>query len=336
MRGSFGRWLVAAASLLGVCPACSSSSQKGFPSGPPPTDAAAEAEAGPSADTACADFAQAVCNQLETCTPFALKEAFGDVQTCAQRSAMTCPKVLGASGTKMAPSTLEQCVQVIKGQSCDDALDNPQSPECSVPGTLAAGAACGHDWQCSSGFCEIVAGTLCGACATRASSGQRAPDGGPLCVVDDDCAAKLLCAAGRCVSPGAAGATCSGTQPCLRTLTCIGGKCATPLSAGATCSAATDCNGSLGLYCDTGTKKCVQAGTATTGQACGAVSGTLVACTGGALCANVSMQGQGTCHEPAADGAPCGTLAGIGCTLPAACIDEAGYKCVLPDPGSCH
>ncbi len=329
------KWLASATMVVGVCcSSCSSSSQKAF-SGSPPPDAALEA--GPSASAACADFAQAVCNQIATCTPFALKEAFGDVQTCAQRSAIPCPGTLSAGGTKTTPAELEKCSQVIRSQTCEDALDNPQPPECSIPGTLAAGAACGHDWQCATGFCELVGGKLCGSCATRASSGQRPPDGGAACVVDDDCESKLVCAAGTCVSPGAIGTTCSGTQPCLRTLTCISGKCATPLAQGATCSAATDCNGSLGLYCDTaGTKRCVQAGTASAGQPCGAVSGMLVACTAGALCANLDMQGQGTCHEPAVDGAPCGTLAGIGCTLPAVCIDDTGYKCVLPDPGSCH
>jgi hypothetical protein len=335
MRGSLGHWLtVAAMAAAACCASCSSSSQKSFP---PSTSPDAAAEAGPSATTACADFAQAVCDQLSTCTPFALKEAFGDVQTCAQRSVLSCPGTLAASGTKMTPSALEKCVQTIKSQSCDDALDNPQPPECSVPGTLAEGAACGSDWQCATGFCEIVAGKLCGACAARVSSGQRAPDGGAACVVDDDCDARLVCAGGTCVSPGAVGATCSGTQPCLRTLTCIGGKCATPLAVGASCTAATDCNGSTGLYCDTAsTKKCVQAGIAASGQPCGVVSGTLVACASGALCANIDMAGQGTCHEPAGDGAPCGTLAGIGCTLPAVCIDDTGYKCDLPDPRSCH
>jgi len=335
MRGSLGHWLtVAAMAAAAWCASCSSSSQKSFP---PSTSPDAAEEAGPSATTACADFAQAVCDQLSTCTPFALKEAFGDVPTCAQRSVISCPWTLAANGTKMTPSDLEKCVQAIKSQSCGQALDNPQPPECSVPGALAGGAACGSDWQCATGFCEIVAGKLCGACAARASSGQRAPDGGAACVVDDDCDAKLICAAGTCVSPGAAGATCSGTQPCLRTLTCIGGKCATPLAVGASCSAATDCNGSTGLYCDTAsTKKCLQAGTAASGQPCGVVSGTLVACSSGALCANIDMQGRGTCHEPAGDGAPCGTLAGIGCTLPAVCIEDTGYKCDLPDPRSCH
>jgi hypothetical protein len=326
---------IALALFVAAVASCSSSSQKGS-SGPQPTPDAA-VEAGPSAATACADFAQAVCQQLSTCTPFAMKEAFGDVQTCAQRSAIPCPLALGASGTKMTPSDLEQCVHALEAQTCDQALDNPQPAACAIPGTLATGAACGSDWQCASSFCELVAGTLCGTCSTRATSGQHAPDGGAVCVVDEDCAANLACAAGTCVTPGAVGATCSGTQPCLRTLTCIGGKCATPLAVGAACTAATDCNGSLGLYCDTAsTKKCVQAGTATSGQPCGAVSSTLVACVGGALCANIGMQGQGTCHQPAGDGAPCGTLAGIGCTLPAQCIDATGYKCVLPDATSCH
>lgn len=333
-RGSVAAALAVLAAAAAAA-SCSSSSPKGAPTGP--TQDAAMVEAGPTPTSACADFAQAVCNQLAKCQPFAMKQEYGDVQTCAQRQAIKCPGTLAASGTKMTPSDLEQCVQVIKGQTCDVALDNPQPAACNVPGTLAAGAACESDWQCASEFCEIVGGTLCGTCATRATSGQHAPDGGVVCVVDDDCAANLVCAAGTCVTPGAVGAACSGTKACMRTLTCIGGKCATPLAVGATCAAATDCNGSIGLYCETAkSKTCVQAGTATDYQPCGDVNGTLVSCVGGALCANVDMQGAGTCHQPAADGAPCGQLAGIGCVPPAACVDSSGYKCTLPDPANCH
>lgn len=350
MRASLGLWLTSVAAIaVAACSSCSSSSSSGgFPgsssssggsggssggSGSGGMDAAMEA--GPSAMAACSDFAQAFCNQLQQCTPFALKQAYGDVTTCTQRAILPCPGALAASGTTMTPSDLEQCVQAIKSETCDEALDNPQPSACSIPGTLAAGAACESDWQCSTSFCRLTAGTLCGVCATRAM-GMKEPDGGPVCVVDADCAANLVCSGGSCVSPGMVGATCGmGQPPCLRTLTCIGGKCATPLAVGATCAAATDCNGAQGLYCDVkGTKKCVQTGTATSGQPCGVVSGALVACIDASACTNINMQGQGACHPAAGDGQPCGV--GVTCMAPAACIKSTAYACQLPDPANCH
>jgi hypothetical protein len=284
---------------------------------------------------ACDDFATAFCSQLSKCTPFAFQVAYGDMTTCTTRAVIPCPTALAANGTKTTPSDLESCVAAINAETCDEALDNQQPSACSIPGSLAAGAACGSDWQCSTGFCELTAGTLCGTCATRAM-GQKAPDGGAVCIVDGQCAATLVCAAGSCVSPGMMGATCSNTQPCLRTLACIGGTCKTPLAVGATCAAATDCDGSKGLYCDSKTKTCVQTQTAAAMQACNInpMTATVVDCTGGATCANLNMTGQGTCHQPAADNATCG--AGIGCQPPALCIKSTAYACELPNAGNCH
>ncbi len=343
MRASHGLWLAAAAFALAACSSCSSSSSgKGFngsssSSGGGSSSGGMDAavEAGPSVTQACDDFATAFCTQLSKCTPFALQEVYGDIATCKTRAAIPCPSALGASGTKMTTSDLEQCVQTVNAESCEEYLDNPQPSACSIPGTVASGAACGSDWQCSTGYCELKFGTLCGTCATRAMPGQTGPDGGPVCLADAQCAATLVCAGGKCVSPGMMGATCSTPPECARTLTCIGGTCQTPLALGATCAAATDCDGSKGLYCDVkGTKTCKQTGTATAGAACGVVSGGLVACTAGAVCTNFNMQGQGTCHPPAADNAPCG--AGVSCLAPAACINSTGYACELPNAGNCH
>jgi hypothetical protein len=280
---------------------------------------------------ACDDFAAAICTQLQKCTPFAFQVAYGDMTTCTTRAGIPCPTALAANGTKTTPSDLESCVAALNAETCDEALDNQQPSACSIPGSLAAGAACGSDWQCQTGFCELTFGTLCGTCATRAMG--KAPDGGAVCAVDAQCAATLVCAAGSCVSPGMMGATCSNTQPCLRTLACIGGTCKTPLALGATCAAATDCDGSKGLYCDATSKTCKQTGTAAAGAACGIVSGGLVSCTGGSACANITM-GMGTCHQPAADNAVCG--AGVLCQPPAQCIKSTAYNCELPNAGNCH
>src|SRR6185437_8190213 len=94
--------------------------------------------------------------------------------------------------------------------------------------------------------------------------------------------------------------------PCERTLACVSGKCATPVPVGGTCTMATDCDGTHGAYCDTAkTKTCVAYGAAASTQPCGLVSGKITLCTAGGTCDNVT-KGQGTCHQPVADGAPCG------------------------------
>jgi len=345
MRASHGLWLVAAAFAVAACSSCSSSSSgnkggsssssggSGGSSGGSGSSSGG-VDAGPSATQACDDWAMAICSQLSKCTPFAFQTTYADMTTCQTRVAIACPTALAASGTKTTPSDLEQCVAAISAESCDEALDNPQPSACSIPGTVAAGAACGSDWQCSTNFCELTAGTLCGTCATRAMPGQTGPDGGPVCLVDAQCAATSICAGGKCVTPGMMGATCSNTAPCLRTLACIGGTCKTPLAVGATCAAATDCDGSKGLYCDTKSKTCTQTGTASTGAMCGVVNGVLVACTGSSSCANINMQGEGTCHQAAADNAPCG--AGVTCQAPAVCIKSTSYACELPNAGNCH
>jgi hypothetical protein len=218
---------------------------------------------------------------------------------------------------------MEDCAKATAGQTCDDSLDNSQLSACTVPGSNADGTACGSEAQCQSGYCRLMLGSLCGTCAKRAAAGGQ-------CVVDADCQATLVCASGTCTGPGQVGASCSGKQPCLRSLTCVSGSCQAPLQAGAACLP-TDCDVAHGLYCDIQSKKCTQTQVAQVGQPCGLVNGVLVACAGGASCANVKS-GQGTCHPPAPDGAPCGP--DIPCLAPAICTSTA--RCTLPNPSVCH
>lgn len=327
-RGALG---IAAALVLAACSSCSSnkSSSGGFDAG---AEAQAEAGGAVTAAQACNDFATAVCGRLQACAPFGIQTLYGDQATCVQRTALACSPSLGASGSQITAAQMDACAQAIGAETCDQALDNAQPAACNLPGMLASGAACGSDAQCQSGHCKIaMPGTVCGTCAPRAAAGGS-------CGVDLDCAAGLVCApsgsgkGGTCATPGAAGASCSATQPCLRTLTCLNGTCQTPLSAGATCTSPTDCNGGQGLYCDPQSKTCKQQQTATAGQPCLDVNGTLTACTANAFCLDADGGPEGTCHPTAADGNPCGF--GINCVPPAICSSNA--KCQLPDPSSCH
>lgn len=307
--------------VLAACGSCSSSHGSG--SG---DDGGAEAavEAGPGPSQACADFATAFCGRLAACTPFALQTAYGDEATCASRIAIACSPTFTASGTTATPSQMESCAQAVQNESCDEVLDNPQPSACDAPGTVGDAGACGAGGQCQSNYCKIGLGTVCGTCTDHVGAGSK-------CAVDADCSATLICAGGSCIGPAAAGADCSTTQPCLRSLTCIGGKCVTPVGLNGSCAAASDCDVAHGLYCNTQSKMCAQTQVALDGQPCGIVSNTLIACSGGATCANIS-QNQGTCHQPAADGAACGP--GIGCMAPAVCTSTA--RCTLPNPSVCH
>jgi hypothetical protein len=328
-----GILLAAAALSLAGCTSCSGGgSSTGSNSSGGSSSGSETLKAGVSASQACQDMAAAACGQLSSCSSFGLQIAYGDATTCAQRLALGCMPMIGAPGSTVTPNQIDQCAQVIMAETCDEWLDNSQPSACSFMGSLAAGSACSTGAQCQSGFCRLAPASICGTCDTRASSGQRAPEGGPACVVDADCAATLVCAAGTCVAPAAAGSACSMTQPCSRTLSCIGSKCATPIAVGGACTALTDCDGTKGGICNTNTKKCIQTGTAPTGSPCGIVNGGITSCTGGASCANISTQGQGTCHQPAPDGSPCGL--DVACMGPAVCTTTA--KCTLPNPGSCH
>lgn len=332
-------WLSLTPLLLTACASCSSSSASGNKGGSSSGGgsgsggASGSSSGGYFAPEACADYAKAVCSQYDKCTPFEIKVVYGDEPTCEQRVRLACTPAVEAPGTTISPNSVGQCAVAYNSDTCAELLDNAQPSACAFVGSVAVGGACGSDMQCSSGYCRLALASTCGTCATRAQSGQAGPDGGPACIVDTDCAATLICGNGKCVAPGAMGAACSTSAPCSRTLACIGGSCATPYPVGHACSAATDCDGANGAVCDmVTTKACIATGTAAAGAACGVINKGLTVCTAGATCENVSTAGIGTCHQPAADGAPCGP--GIGCTSPAVCTTSA--KCTLPAPSSCH
>jgi hypothetical protein len=329
-------WLSAAALLLTVsvsaCGSCSGSSAGGDGGDP-------HALAAVSLTRACTAFAKAACGRLFGCTPFAGALAYGDAATCEQRLVLACVPAPGAPGSTLTATQVDQCADAVTGETCEQYLDNDQPSACAYTGSLPEGAACGTDAQCLTGYCRLAPLTSCGTCAKRWQAGQAGPDGGLGCTSNADCVATLICAATGastgCTVPAAAGAACGLLQPCQGTLACIGGKCAAPVPLGGSCAAPTDCDGAHGAGCDVTTKKCIPIGTASAGQACGVSSSALVECSGGATCSTIGSPtlGQGTCHPPATDNAPCGP--GIGCLAPAICAPST-LRCTLPNPSLCH
>jgi hypothetical protein len=316
--------LSAAALALTACGSCSGGDGSGG-------DAHAEVKE-MSVTRACGAFAGAECKQLFACNPFTGSVVYGDEATCQQRATLACMPAIGAAGSTLTPSQVDQCAQAVTAETCEQYLDNDQPSACTYTGSRPAGAACGTDAQCQSGYCRLAPIGMCGTCGMRAQAGQPLAEGGIIsCLTDNDCSATLLCALGQCVAPAASGAACGPLQPCQRTLACVGGKCGAPVPLGGICTTPTDCDGTHGAYCNPVTKTCQTIATAVAGQPCGILDAGVTNCTGGSTCGNVKLL-VGTCHQPAADNSPCGP--DIGCMAPALCSTSA--RCTLPTPAVCN
>jgi hypothetical protein len=289
-----------------------------------------------SAAQAASDGASAFCARAQACAPAYVQLEWGDVATCSTRFGAQLVGTLASTGTSDTPSQIEACAKALPTISCDDLLGNSTPAPCrAMPGSLANGAVCGDDSQCSGGHCKVPSQQTCGVCTTFAAAGAS-------CTLDGDCDNGLTCFGGTCVTPVASGGACDTTShPCLPTLACNAGTCGTPGAAGASCDpTATDtCDNLHGVFCDGATSKCVTAAFAQTGAPCGYVSGTLTICLAGPGNAEAECKGlsatspTGTCQAPAADGASCNATTGPFCLAPSVCVNGA---CQLDDPSACH
>jgi hypothetical protein len=288
-----------------------------------------------SASQAAADVASATCGLLEKCAPALVQLEWGDAGTCTSRETAQFAGTLASTGTSDTPSQLESCAQAIANVSCDDALGRNLPPPCRAqPGTLANGAACGDDSQCTGGRCKVPSNQICGVCATLSEAGGA-------CTVDGDCDHGLACANKQCAAYVTAGGTCDASHPCLPSSVCKGGTCATPDPAGASCTPTgpDTCDNLHGVFCNSQTSTCQTIAFANAGGACGFVSSTLTLCQGGgtnviAECKGVGVGSlTGTCQATAADGASCNTTTGPFCVPPSVCVNGT---CALDDASSCH
>lgn len=277
----------------------------------------------PSAASACADWATQYCERLNACDPYLLNTDFGAVGLCAARNQAVCESALTATGTGATVASIENCAGLYAVASCDVILSNQRPAGCVVPGSLAAGSACGDDSQCSgtNPHCHIPVGMVCGTCSILAPSGGT-------CATDADCMDGLVCGAGVCVKPGTVGSTCDGaTMACPESLLCEQ-TCLKPLEVGANCDPAANlCDGAQGLYCDSQTGRCASHSYAAANASCG----------GNSLCAGGTCTGAAPtqlCVAPLADGAMCGGAAsGPSCASPAICLNGT---CLLPNASQCH
>ncbi len=297
---------------------------------------------GPSETKACNDIAMARCNRLQECSGGALiTSRYGDMATCVSRIELSCKNGIDAVDTNASPAGSEACAAAIPNESCTDYVDNNPAAACQpVAGTRAAGAVCGYSAQCASAFCDVPKTSACGTCAAK-------PADGAACTGNADCGFNQVCTkTSTCLTYVPEDGSCSGDGQCEFGLTCVGAVTTTTPPTNGTCQAqhtmmgeacdpsrktGTDCNRSMGLYCNSTSKTCQAITFATDGQPCGTVNGAAVVCQGGGLCV-ITTPPMGTCSAAAADGAACSDTAGPPCLSPSRCVNGT---CVQTDGAAC-
>jgi hypothetical protein len=261
----------------------------------------------------------------------------GDRAECVKTYKVACVDDLSANGSKRTADQVESCAVARSRLTCDDILISAtRPPECTVTGTLPAGAPCGADAQCMSAQCAITLGEACGTCH------PSAPAGTP-CSVRSDCDRGMNCIAGMCAARIPLGGHCDTSNRCMGVLHCSGltsgaGTCARPLGQGARCDIDADydpCDYVADLSCDTTSHTCQPRAVAKTGEPCGAIDadagidGPYVDCEASAYC-RIDTGTSGTCVVRPKLGASC--EAPYGCIPPAQCLDS---MCAVPSSNDC-
>ena len=361
-----GRVLLASLLAAAVC-ACSPANVGGpSDAGGSPKDGGGHADSGSAADTgaprdsgsptdagsdssaakSCADYANARCSRLDTCSHTWILARYGDVATCVSRFAAFCSAAVTAPSAGATGGTYEACAQQIPQWSCQDILygKNAPAPCMTVPGSVASGGTCAFATQCQSAFCAIVPGAACGQCAPLPSPG--AP-----CAQLSTCGDLLTCSNANVCNPYAeAAGACSPSIPCDRGLSCVGdagtggptntGTCQVQANTpGANCTSNNaGCDIWSGLACNTNSQTCQPVVLGQNGDQCGFVNLQNTGCFDG-LCVGIVGSMPGTCRQYGAIGAPCDLSVGPPCFLPARCIVDSdggtAGTCQIPSAAQC-
>lgn len=316
-------------SVSGVVLACGGSSSNAV-TGDPATVAVTE--------QTLEAIAGSFCDRITSCYgDFFVKAFIGSTPTCKSRLQLEIKASVKGPGVQLKDADAAKCKAAVDAAACTALLADGVK-ECDFRGTLADGAGCASDSQCTSGGCFVDAKTACGKCGPRAAEGADC--------TSSKCVRGLTCsAANKCVKPVSEGSACDANTPCELSLTCIGGKCGKGLGDGAACKNGmngmneTPCNGFTGLWCKppkatVADGTCTAFTTATANQLCGV---TLQPTVDFAFCENSQCVGatsmmRGTCKSFLADGAACDATKQPDCEFPAKCRNG---KCATLDPAAC-
>jgi hypothetical protein len=164
---------------------------------------------------ACVAYFRAQCNRGAVC------RGYGPGSDPCPTVTDSCPDVHFSTGSLRTVEGLQACARTWEQHPCPEVLAG-HPPTCAIAGSLADGAGCIFDTQCSGGFCAGVAHDpahpACGTC------GQRALSGG-VCREYDSCPYGEECHDGRCTqlppSGLPAGAVCERFGDCLAPNYCL-------------------------------------------------------------------------------------------------------------------
>ncbi|WP_394833094.1 hypothetical protein LVJ94_42000 [Pendulispora rubella] len=279
------------------------------------------------AESACANYAQSRCAEVNGCTPRAFNANYADMNACLTRIQAVCKTSLAAPGTGKTAAKVDECAKSLKPDQCDRVRYNQPPEACKVSvGTLDDGAPCGDPSQCKGRYCKKAEGSTCGVCATVGQSGA-------VCDGDEACDEGFLCSAGKCAKICAENETCEGDNRVCGNLHMLDRdtkKCIPRLGEGQACSSAKRCSIADSLYCNENTRVCTRFEYVGVGQACGTNEQTKVFT--GCRASSCSEQTPKTCLADLPEGAKCDAKGGAACALPGVC--ENGV-CKKPDPANC-
>ncbi len=322
--------VVASTVVSGILLACGSSSSSSSGS-----SGSSGAAGGAVTEQTLEAIAGATCDRIASCYgDFFVKTFIGDTVTCKSRLQLEIKASVKGPGVQLADAQAATCKTAVDTAACSTLLADGVK-ECDFRGTLADGAPCASDSQCTSGGCFVDPTTSCGKCGPRAAEAADC--------TSSKCARGLTCnAVKKCVKLAADGGTCDANTPCELALTCLGGKCGKGLARDAACKNAmgeTPCDGFSGLFCKP-PKATVPDGTctpftvATANELCGV---TFTPTVDFAFCQNSECIGatsttRGKCQSYLADGVACDATQPPDCQFPAKCRNG---KCALLDPTLC-
>lgn len=266
----------------------------------------------PNIDDACASFAAALCEHVETCAPFVFGVTYGDQATCQERLGVRCKEPTTLDGANIVAADIEACTDAYAARSCEDVFAGPPAI-CRVAGDKANGATCSAAAQCLGSLCERPAEGECGECATILNEGD------PCAAAPERCDDGLFCnASDVCEAYAASGAACSAEKPCKAGLSCDAGTCGALEPEGADCSLGQVCDITVGGFCSLD-GNCHTFLVAALGQACGFDQGTgdFTLCEADAFCAETEVctarpkEGQACTVDPETGNGDC--ITGLDC-----------------------
>jgi hypothetical protein len=281
------------------------------------------------------DIANALCDKINQCAPFAIKLEYGDVANCKTRNSAAAKAELQVTDVSISDAEIKACAAAYSAASCGDVFDG-KITGCDFKGKRADGAKCTSGAQCASGSCyrDTSGGTVpdCGSCKARVAE-------------NGDCTAAscergLVCnTAKKCVKRAALDGDCTSTS-CSYGSTCVSGKCTATLAESAACqlgAGKASCDSFKGLYCkaaggDAGVTSgtCQQFAFANVGEKCGidTTTFTYTQCNNSSCVTDTG--GKGTCTAFVKDGDACTSK--DTCAAPASC---RGGKCGF-DTNTCN